>query len=115
VNCSPFGGFGVGGTIMGLALGDSVQLENNGGNSTFFGSNGNFEFSTTLFMGLTYAVTVQNNPATPTAQTCTVANGSGSIGTQNVSSAIVTCVTNSYTISGSVTLALLREVGPDRP
>ncbi len=103
VNCAA-GTFTVGGTITGLAPGDSVQLENNGANSSFFSGNGGFAFSTALPTGGAYVVTVQANPAQPTSQTCTVTNGSGTVGTMNVSSVAINCVTNTYTVSGKVVL-----------
>jgi hypothetical protein len=102
VTCLPASVVPVGGTITGLAPGDSVRLELNGGESTFFASNGAFAFPTGLAAGDTYAITIQNDPAAPTAQTCTVTSGTGIVGSP--SSAIVSCVTNSYTLAGSVTL-----------
>ncbi len=104
VNCSS-GAFSIGGTIVGLAPDDSVELEVNGADSTFFSFNGQFAFAAPLFTGDSYAVTVQSNPATPTAQTCAVSSGSGGpLQGMGVSSVLVTCVTNSYTVSGWVTL-----------
>ena len=63
-------------------------------------ANGSFAFPGTLASGATYAVTVLTNP---TGQTCTVANGTGTIGTANVTNVTVTCTTNTYTIGGTIT------------
>lgn len=80
----------VGGTVAGLASGKSVTLENNAGNDLSVSANGAFVFSQPVANGAAYAVTVLTQPA---GQTCTVANGSGSItGTGvNVSNVTVTC------------------------
>ena len=54
-------------------------------------------------------------------QTCTVANGSGTIGSTDVANVAVTCVTNSYKIGGNVTglvgagLVLRNNGGDDLP
>src|SRR6185295_15840463 len=56
-----------------------------------------------LASGATYAVTVAGQPSSP-SQTCTVSRGSGTVGTANVTSVAVTCVTNPaprYTVGGS--------------
>jgi len=59
----------------------------------------NFTFGTSLAGGTAYSVTVQTQP---TGQTCTVSNGSGSMPAANVSSVAVTCVSNTYSLGGSV-------------
>src|SRR5262249_46234845 len=46
-------------------------------------------FSTSLATGAAYNVTVKANP---TGQLCTVANGSGTIGSANITNVAVTCV-----------------------
>ena len=83
----------------GLASGGTVVLQNNGGNDLTVAANGTFAFSTALTTGAAYSVTVKTNPA---GQTCTVANGTGTVGTANVTSVAVTCKTNpAYTVGGS--------------
>jgi hypothetical protein len=76
-----------------------VTLLNNGSNSTSISANGSFTFSTAIAEGSTYAVTVGTQP---TDQTCTVANGSGTMGGGNVTNVSVTCSTNTYTVGGSI-------------
>ena len=66
--------FTVGGIVSGLS--GSVTLRNNAGDDLATNTNGNFTFNTTLPGGSAYAVTVFSQPA---GQTCTVANGSGTI------------------------------------
>ena len=91
----------VGGTVTGLASGASLVLRNNGGNDTAVSANGSFTFTTPMMSGGAYAVTVFHQPTAP-AQTCSVANGMGMMGSGNVTNVAVTCVTNPYTVSGTV-------------
>ena len=92
--------FTVGGTVSGLT--GSVTLRNNGGDNLVRNANGSFTFATALATGSAYAVTVFSQPA---GQTCTVANGSGTIASANVTNVNVTCVTNpatTFTVGGTV-------------
>jgi hypothetical protein len=98
VNCTT-STFLVGGTITGLA--GTVVLQNNGGDTQTISVNGSFAFPAPIASGGTYAVTVQSQPGTP-SQTCTVTQGSGSITNADVNNVSITCVTNSYTIGGSI-------------
>src|SRR6185295_1998096 len=99
VNCST-GSFSVGGTVSGLS-GSGLVLRNNGGDDLPIASNGSFTFATELASGSAFAVTVATQPTHP-AQTCTVADASGTIGGGDVRTVKVSCATNSYTISGTV-------------
>ena len=91
----------IGGTISGLATGDSVILQDNGGDSLTVTANGPFTFKTAV-TGPTdaYAVTVLTQPSSPN-QICTVASGSGTAAA-NVTNVAVTCVA-SFTVGGTVT------------
>lgn len=91
----------IGGTLSGLATGDSVILEDNGGDALTLTANGPFTFKTPV-TGPTdaYAVTVNTQPTNP-LQICTVSNGSGTA-TANVTNVGVSCVL-AYTIGGNVT------------
>jgi N-acetylneuraminic acid mutarotase len=91
----------VGGTLSGLGGGLTVTLLNNGSNALIVNSNGPFTFTTALKNGATYSVTVGTQPA---GQTCTVANGTGTIAAANVTNVVVTCVNvaATYTIGGAV-------------
>ncbi|MCC6302285.1 MAG: DUF11 domain-containing protein [Gammaproteobacteria bacterium] len=89
----------VGGTISGLSVPGTVELRNNGGDNLTRSANGGFTFATVLTEGSSYAVSVLTQPA---GQTCTVSNGSGTVGTANISDVTVTCV-NNYTVGGTVT------------
>ena len=51
--------------------------------------------------GATYAVGVTTQPTGP-SQTCTVTSGGGTVGAGNVAGVLVTCTTNTYRISGTI-------------
>jgi hypothetical protein len=85
--------------VTGLA-GTGLVLQNNAGDNLNVSGNGTHPFATPVRSGLTYAVTVLSQPTTP-SQTCTVMSPAGAVGGGPVTLA-VTCVTNKYTVSGSV-------------
>ncbi|TMH43804.1 MAG: hypothetical protein E6H56_02840 [Betaproteobacteria bacterium] len=91
--------FSVGGTVSGLS--GSVVLQNNGGDELSISANGTFTFSTPIASGTAYSVTVLTQPTNP-SQSCTVTNGSGSVGSGDVSNVSVSCTTNSFTVGGTV-------------
>ncbi len=88
----------VGGTVTGLT--GSVILQNNGRDNKTISADGSFTFAEALADQVSYAITVLTQPTEP-SQTCTVSKGSGTIHS-NVSDVQVSCTTNVYTISGSV-------------
>ena len=79
----------VGGTVSGLS--GTVVLQDNGGDDLSVSASGGFTFATGLSAGSAYNVTVKTNPA---GQTCSVANGSGTIGSSGVTNVAVTCTTS---------------------
>ena len=88
-NPPPTGGtLTVGGTVSGLASNTSVVLQNNGGNNLTVSANGAFTFSTALASGAAYSVSVFTQPS---GQTCTVASGSGTVGSAAVTNVSVLC------------------------
>jgi hypothetical protein len=99
VTCSvPAGTLSIGGTVSGLA-GTGLVLQDNGGDNLPISANGSFTFATLLPMNSQYKVTVY---AQPTAQTCTVTNGSGTA-TANVTNVQVNCSGGTVSIAGTVT------------
>ncbi len=88
----------IGGTATGLA--GTVVLQNNGGDNLTVSANGSFTFVAPAGSGAGYSVTVLTQP---TGQTCTVANGSGTVGTANVTNVSVSCAVNTFTIGGTAT------------
>ncbi len=99
----PLARYQVSGAVTGLATGTQVTLLNNGADATVVpAANGNFQFATGLATGAAYAVTVGTAPA---GTTCVVTNGSGTIGSANVTTVQVACTSapqSTYTIGGSV-------------
>ena len=64
------------------------MLQLNGGNNLGFSSGGTFTFSSGIDQGGSYSVTVLTQPS---GQTCSVHNGSGTIGTADISNVVVNC------------------------
>jgi len=89
----------VGGTVSGLA-GTSLVLQNNGDDDLPISADGSFTFTTPLADGSTYAVTVLNQPTSP-SQTCSVINGSGTLAGADITDVSVTCVTDTFAIGGT--------------
>lgn len=80
----------VGGSVSGLT-GSGLVLQDNGGDSLTIAANAtSFVFTTPVQGGAGYAVTVKTQPTAP-VQLCTVANGSGTVGTTAVSNVAVSC------------------------
>jgi uncharacterized repeat protein (TIGR03803 family) len=52
-----------------------------------------------LAPGSSYTVTIQSQP---TGQTCSITNGSGTIGSANVSSVLVTCSDRTFSVGGAI-------------
>src|SRR5205085_6923095 len=91
--------YSVGGSVTGLS--GTVVLQDNGGDDLSLSGNGSFAFATKLAGGAAYAVTVKTNPS---GQSCSVANGSGTIGSADVTNVAVSCTSNpTYAVGGSVT------------
>jgi CHRD domain len=92
VSCGGGGGgstpaptYTVGGTISGSA---GVTLRINGGGDYPVSALGAFTIPTGLTNGTAYAVTVTGN-----AQPCAVTNGTGTMGSSNITNVVVTCTT----------------------
>jgi hypothetical protein len=97
----------VGGNVSGLAASASVVLLDNGGDALTVSSNGAFTFKTALASAAAYAVTVATQPS---GETCTVSSGSGTVGTANITSVVVTCATTVAT-TYSITVDITNLVG----
>lgn len=78
--------FTVGGNVSGLT--GTLVLRDNGGDDKTITANGPFTFTTSVFSGLTYAVSVASKPAN---LTCTVMQGSGTVTSANITNVSVTC------------------------
>jgi large repetitive protein len=99
VTCAP-APYTIGGTLANLALGASVVLENNGGDALTLSSNGPFTFSATAANNAAYAVTVSTSP---TGQTCSVSNGSGTVPGASVTNVSVDCAATLFNVGVTVT------------
>jgi alpha-tubulin suppressor-like RCC1 family protein len=93
--------YAIGGLVSGL-VGSGLVLRDNGGDDLPVPASGTFAFSTTLPSGTAYAVSVAQQPTSP-SQTCAVTNGSGTLANAAVTSVTVTCTTNQYTVGGTIT------------
>ena len=105
VSCGGGGGGGgtptpysVGGTVSGLL--DPVVLQLNGAGNHTITALGGFTFPGSLANGSTYNVTVLTQAA---GQSCSIANGTGTLSGGNVTNVSVTCVVNAVIRSGSLT------------
>lgn len=98
--------FTVGGTVSGLPTGDVLVLRNSAdGDTVTVSASGVFSFPTAEMGGTSYFAWVETQP---NAATCLINDGSGTVGTSNVTTIAVVCTPNSstsnplYTIGGSV-------------
>ena len=90
-------------TVSGLRHSyDGTTLRNNGGDDLRVYADGTYTFATAVADGNAYAVTVSAQPTGP-AQTCTVANGSGTVSGSDVGNVAVSCpFATAYAVGGSV-------------
>lgn len=86
----------LGGQVSGLS--GSVVLRNGTSNLIVI-SSGNFAFPQALPDGSSYNVTILTQP---TDQTCAVTDGTGAIAGGAINSVRVACITNTYTIGGTI-------------
>jgi len=90
----------VGGTVNGLS-GSGLILQDNASDDLTVTANGSFSFATHAVSGSAYLVTIKSQPVSP-SQTCTVTNSSGTVDSANVTSVVIACMTNSFTVGGTV-------------
>jgi len=91
----------VGGTVTGLASGQSMTLVNNGGNVKVVSGNGPFTFSTALTQGTNFSISIMSQPS---GQTCNVSNGYGWI-FSNVTNIAINCGSTSSQLISSTPLS----------
>jgi YVTN family beta-propeller protein len=97
----PSATYSIGGTVTGLT-GFGLVLQTNAGDVAPVSAPGAFTFPNQLGSGAAYTVTVKTQPSTP-AQNCIVTNGSGAVGTANITAVAVACSTVAgYTVGGTV-------------
>ena len=100
VSCAalPATTYTLGGNLSGLSSG-SLVLQNNGGSNLSLSVNGPFAFNARFASGVAYSVTILTQPA---GQTCSVSNGSGTIGSADITSLTVQC--RSTAMSPTITI-----------
>ena len=98
VNCTTTR-YPIGGTVSGL-VGSGLVLET-GAQTLSISADGAFTFATTVESGQPYAVTVAAQPTSPW-QTCSVTSGAGTVASAAITGVTVVCVTNTYTVSGTI-------------
>ena len=86
------------GTVSGLTT-SGLALANNGVNLEISSGATSFTFGPVLSDGVTYVVTA---PLQPSGQTCTVANGTGTATTANISNVVVTCSNRTFNVGGTI-------------
>ena len=94
--------YSIGGTVTGLAPGNSLVLRNNGANDLTITADGSFTFTTAIASGTSYSVTIVGDPAGPIAQTCSVTAGGGTVAGAAVTDVTITCSTRTFTVGGTV-------------
>lgn len=87
VSCAPLT-FTIGGTVIGLATGTSITLQDNGGDAITVGSSAGFTFPTAIATGGQFNVTISKQPA---YQGCSVVAGSGLVALANVTNVQIRC------------------------
>ncbi|TVQ34817.1 MAG: hypothetical protein EA370_10045 [Wenzhouxiangella sp.] len=92
--------FAVGGQVAGLA-GSGLTLRINGDEVLEIEANGEFTFPTLLPDGASYAVSVMTQPGQP-SQNCGISGASGVIDGADIDNILVTCITDTYTVGGTV-------------
>lgn len=94
-------GYAVAGAVSGL-IGEGMSLELNGGTEVLpIAADGPFAFTSRLPRNGEYEIVVSASPTAPW-QTCSVAAGSGNVGSADVTNVQVTCTTEMFGIGGSV-------------
>jgi hypothetical protein len=89
------------GSVEGLQ-GEGLTVVNGGtGESLELSENGPFAFSEPLAEGDSYAISVQQQPSSPSQQ-CSLVNASGSVDGAAIPEIAVSCATSSFTVGGSV-------------
>ncbi len=94
----------VGGTVVGLQ-GSGLVLEGDGVEDITVAPSGGasvpFTFPTSVPAGTQYSIAVKTQPGGP-SQTCHVTADAGTVGNADVTTVVVNCATNAYTVGGSI-------------
>lgn len=88
VNCGAANTYRVGGSVSGLASGQSVTLQLNGGGDLALSADAAYAFTPQLVDGASYVVTVKTQPQ---GQLCTLSNATGTVNAADVVNVDVAC------------------------
>lgn len=88
----PYSSYAIGGIVSGLAVGESIILQNNGGDDLPMTEDGSFTFAETQIDGSNYDITVSVQPV-PAERYCGIPQGSGTLVGASVNDIEVNCVT----------------------
>ncbi len=95
----------IGGTVNGLAAGNSIVLLNNGTDNLTVSANGAFTFTQAIAFGSNYSVTINT---LPTGQPCTLTYGAGTVSSASVASVNAICgptYVGTFSYTGSMATA----------
>ncbi len=93
------GRYYIGGQVVGLPFGGSLELSRNGTELLDVTHNGAYEFPTDVGASLPFTVSISN---VPTGYTCSIINNTGHVSYDDVTDVDVFCSTNSFSVGGSV-------------
>ena len=96
VTCAP-AAYPVGGNVAGFTSGGNIVLTNNGGDAKTITANGAFTFATPVPSGSPYNVQIQSQQQ----ETCSIVANMGTVGSGPVSTVVVTCGSNLFTVGGT--------------
>ena len=92
--------FTIGGTVNGLVKGETLVLQDNGGDNLTLTDSGTFAFATKVQTNNPYAVSVLTQP---TSGNCAVQSGSGTVASADITSVIIACTgSKTFAYTGSM-------------
>jgi len=91
--------YSVGGTVSGLADGETFVLQNNGEGMRIISGNGSQIYFTDIPHGDAYDVSISMQPDT---QTCSISGGAGTVDGADVDTVSINCATTTYSVGGAV-------------
>ena len=99
INCVSL--YTIGGTLEGLKGNNLVLQNSNGDKRSINIDESSFSFTTKIPDGDQYEISIQTQPSN-LSQTCSVSNGTGTVSGTDVSNVVVSCITNSFSIGGTI-------------
>ncbi len=100
VNCGPANTYTVGGSLTGLASGESIVLKLNNGNALTLGADGSWVLPLFFASGGSYVVSIAQQP---TGQHCSVANPAGTVAGADITNVAVQCAAGGPNLALAIT------------